>query len=251
MRHFLELTFLMVRREMIVRYRGTVLGYVWSVLNPLVFALVYIVAFKYIIRIPVDNYAVFLLTGLFPWLWMSSAMNGGTKGFEVYQAVLKSGAVRPIIVPFFVVIIEFVHFLFSLPVVLAIVIFSSGHLSLAAYAYFPLVFILTALFLFAAVCIIACLSLVFRDLGHLIQLFIQMLFFLSPVIYPLDLVPDPYKAIYNLNPFVDLILLWRQVLYTGDVQLNLMIYPLTVSCVLGVGAYFCFKFIGQRAVQWI
>jgi lipopolysaccharide transport system permease protein len=132
-KHFLELTFLMVRREMIVRYRGTILGYAWSVLNPLMFALVYIVAFKYIIRIPVENYGVFLLTGLFPWLWMSGAMNGGTKGFETYQAVLKAGAVRPIIVPFFVVIIEFVHFLFSLPVVLAIVFFSAAAIPITGY----------------------------------------------------------------------------------------------------------------------
>ena len=78
-----------------------------------------------------------------------------------------------------------------------------------------------------------------------------MLFFLSPVIYPIDLVPDSYKSVYNMNPFVDLIMLWRQVLYTGEIQLDLMVYPLIVSCVLGIGAFFCFRYIGQRAVQWI
>lgn len=251
MKHFLELTFLMIRREMIVRYRGTILGYAWSVLNPLVFALVYIIAFKYIIRIPVENYGVFLLTGLFPWLWMSGAMNGGVKGFETYQAVLKAGAVRPIIVPFFVVIIEFVHFLFSLPVVLAIVFYSVAAIPIAALIYFPIVFLLTAFFLFTTVCIVSCLSLVFRDLGHLIQLFVQMLFFLSPIIYPVDLVPDSFKTIYHLNPFVDLIMLWRQILYLGDVEWHLAVYPLIVSCCLCIGAYVCFKHIGQRAVQWI
>ena len=251
MRHFLELTFLMLRREMIVRYRGTLLGYIWSVLNPLVFAMVYFVAFKHIIRIPVENYAVFLLTGLFPWLWMSNALNSGTKGFETYQAVLKSGAVRPIIIPFFVVIIEFVHFLFSLPVVFALVAFSTVPMPFSAFIHFPLIFTLTLIFLLSTVCIISCLSLVFRDLGHLIQLFVQMLFFLSPIIYPIDLVPDSLLSIYHLNPFVDLILLWRQLLYTGDVQLQLAIYPFLLSCVLCVGSYFCLKIIGNRAVQWI
>tara|TARA_B100000686_G_scaffold354471_1_gene464940 strand:+ start:9400 stop:10155 length:756 start_codon:yes stop_codon:yes gene_type:complete len=251
MRHFFELAFLMLRRDMVVRYRGTFLGYVWSVLNPLVFAMVYFVAFKHIIRIPVENYAVFLLTGLFPWLWMSNALNNGTRGFETYQAVLKSGVANPVIIPFFVVIIEFVSFVFSLPVVFALVAFSAVPIPFSEFIYFPLVFLLTLFFLLSAVNIVACLSLVFRDLGHLIQLFIQMLFFLSPIIYPVDLVPDSLKSIYHVNPFVDLIQLWRQLLYTGDVQLELAVYPLILSCILCVVSYFCSKNIGNRAVQWI
>jgi lipopolysaccharide transport system permease protein len=251
MRHFFELTFLMMRRDMIVRYRGTILGYIWSVLNPLVFAMVYFVAFKHILRIPVENYAVFLLTGLFPWLWMSNALNNGTKGFETYQAVLKSGVVNPVIIPFFVVIIEFVNFLFSLPVVFVLVAFSSVPIPFSGFIYFPLIFLLTLLFLLSTVSIVACLSLVFRDLGHLIQLLVQMLFFLSPIIYPVDLVPDSLKSIYHVNPFVDLIQLWRQLLYTGDIQLELAVYPFILSCVLCVVSYFCLKIIGNRAVQWI
>jgi lipopolysaccharide transport system permease protein len=250
-RHFYELTFLMVRREMIVRYRGTLLGYIWSILNPLVFALVYFVAFKHILRIPVENYAVFLLTGLFPWLWMSNALNSGTKGFQTYQAVLKSGAVPAVIIPFFVVIIEFVHFLFSLPIVLALVALSPVPIPFSEFIYFPVVFAVTVVFLLSSVCIIACLSLVFRDLGHLIQLFVQMLFFLSPIIYPMDMVPESFLSIYHLNPFVDLISLWRQLLYTGDIQLHLVSYPLLLSCGLYFVSYFCLKNIGNRAVQWL
>ena len=251
MRHFFELTYLMVRREMIVRYRGTFLGYVWSILNPLVFALVYVIAFKYILRIPVENYAVFLLTGLFPWLWMSSALNGGAKGFETYQVVLKSGAVPSIIIPFFVVIIEFVHFVFSLPIVFAIIAWSGSLIPFSSLIYFPIVFALTLFFLLTSVCIISCLSLIYRDFGHLIQLFVQMLFFLSPVIYPIDMVPESLRSVYFLNPFVNLIQLWRQLLYTGDIQLQLITYPLLLSCGLCVASYFCLKIIGNRAVQWI
>lgn len=251
MRHFFELTYLMSRREVTVRYRGTLLGYIWSVLNPLVFAMVYFIAFKHILRIPVENYAIFLLTGLFPWLWMANALNGGTKAFETYQAVLKSGAVRPIIIPFFVVIIEFVHFIFSLPVVFALVAFSPETIPISSFIYFPLIIALTVIFLLSSVCIVSCLSLVFRDLGHLIQLVVQMLFFLSPILYPVDFVPKSLQSIYHLNPFVDLIQLWRQLLYTGDIQLHLAIYPFVLSCVLGVISYFCLKRIGNRAVQWI
>ena len=117
--------------------------------------------------------------------------------------------------------------------------------------YFPIVFALTLFFLLTSVCIISCLSLIYRDFGHLIQLFVQMLFFLSPVIYPIDMVPESLRSVYFLNPFVNLIQLWRQLLYTGDIQLQLITYPLLLSCGLCVASYFCLKIIGNRAVQWI
>ena len=72
--YIFEIAYLMIKRELTARYRGTIFGYLWSLLNPLAFALVYFIAFKYIVRIPVENYSVFLLCGLFPWIWISSSI---------------------------------------------------------------------------------------------------------------------------------------------------------------------------------
>lgn len=251
LKHFLELTLLIVRRELVIRYRGTVLGYLWSILNPLAFALVYFIAFRYILRIPVENYAIFVITGLFPWIWMSNSISSGTTAFGSFQGVVKNGYSRPIIIPFFIVFTEFVNFLFALPVIYLFVAISPVQLPVTSLIYFPVLALLTGLFLLGAVSIVSCLCLILRDLGHFTQLAVQMLFFLSPIIYPSDMVPEKFLAIYTLNPFVNMIELWRQLLYSGDVNLTLAIYPLIFSlCLLLIGGV-CLKRIGSRAVQWL
>jgi len=247
----IELTWLMIKREMVIKYRGTILGYIWTILSPLAFACVYYIAFKYIVRIPVENYAVFLLTGLFPWIWISSTLNNATNAFTSYQAVLKSRYINPLIVPFFVVTIEFVNFLFSIPVIIALLIYTGTNFNLSSVIHFPILIILHFVFLISASGIIACLSLIFRDLGHLIQLAIQMLFFLSPIIYPLSLVPVNYINIYKLNPFVNMIQLWRQIFNGENVDLILYAYPLIFSIFIGIISYILLNIIGKKAVQWL
>ncbi len=247
----LELTFLILKRDFIIRYRGTFIGYFWSLLNPLMFAFVYVVAFKHILRIPVENYAIFLLAGLFPWLWMSNSLANASNGFSSYQSILKCRQTSPHIIPFFIVLTEFINFLFTIPVILLFVYFSPVDIPLTSVFYFPIIFILTFAFLIFLVSIISCLSLVLRDLGHFIQLLVQMLFFLSPILYPLSLIPDQFLQIYLMNPFVNLIQLWRQVLLSGNVDLNLIIYPLFFTLGMFLISRICMKKIGNRAVQWL
>ena len=128
---------------------------------------------------------------------------------------------------------------------------SPVQLPVTSLIYFPVLALLTGLFLLGAVSIVSCLCLILRDLGHFTQLAVQMLFFLSPIIYPSDMVPEKFLAIYTLNPFVNMIELWRQLLYSGDVNLTLAIYPLIFSlCLLLIGGV-CLKRIGSRAVQWL
>ncbi len=249
--HYIELTFLMVRRDFVIRYRGTFLGYVWSILNPLVFAFVYVIAFKHILRIPVENYAIFLLTGLFPWLWISSSLSNAATGFQAYQSILKSGRTAPNVIPFFIVLTEFVNFLFTIPVILFFIYISPADIPFESFLYFPVVFVLTFAFLICAVSIISCLSLILKDLGHFILLLVQMLFFLSPVLYPVTLIPEEFLDIYLINPFVNLIELWRQVLYSGNVDAGLLIYPLFFTIGMFVAAFLLMKRIGTRAVLWL
>ena len=248
---YLELTFLVLRRDFIIRYRGTFIGYFWSLLNPFMFALVYVIAFKYILRVPVENYGIFLLAGLFPWLWMSNSISNASNGFNSYQSILRSRRTLPHIIPFFIVLTEFINFLFAIPVILLFVYFSPVEMAINSVFYFPIIFILTFAFLVCLVSIISCLSLILRDLGHFVQLLVQMLFFLSPILYPLSLIPDQFLSIYLMNPFVNLILLWRQVLYSGTLDISLTIYPFIVTLGMFFASWFCMKKIGNRAVQWL
>ncbi|MCS5625589.1 MAG: ABC transporter permease, partial [Candidatus Marinimicrobia bacterium] len=75
LQYLLDLTQVLTRKEIQIRYKNNVLGYLWSVLQPLSFALVYYIAFKIVMRIEMENYTLFLLTGLFPWQWFANSMS--------------------------------------------------------------------------------------------------------------------------------------------------------------------------------
>jgi len=182
---------------------------------------------------------------------MSSSLSNAPAGFMAYQSILKCGQNSPYIIPFFIVLTEFVNFLFTIPVILLFVFFSPVDLPLLSLVYFPVIFMLTFVFLICVVSVISCLSLILRDLGHFVQLLVQMLFFLSPILYPMSLIPEKFLPLYLLNPFVNLVELWRQILYSGDVNLTLMIYPLFFTLGMFVVACFCMKKIGNKAVQWL
>lgn len=247
----LEICFLMVKRELTARYRGTIFGYLWSFLNPMAFALVYFIAFKYIVRIPVEDYAVFLLTALFPWIWMSASVIAGNNSFENFQALLKTGFVKPIIVPLIVVFTELTHFLFAIPILIIILFLSALEINLLNFFFIPILIIFQTIFLISVVSIISCLSLVYRDISHMINIFVQMLFFLSPIIYPLSLVPSSYLTIYKLNPLVNFFELWRQSFYIGNIDYSLLIYPTIITFILIFIGNFVIHKIGDRAVEWM
>jgi len=247
----LEISFLMVKRELTARYRGTIFGYLWSFLNPMAFAAVYYIAFKYIVRIPVEDYSIFLLTGLFPWIWISASIISGTSSFENFQALLKTGYVKPIIIPLLVVFTELTHFLFAIPILLIMLFFSGFEINFLNFIFIPILMIFQTIFLISVVTIVGCLSLVYRDISHMITILIQMLFFLSPIIYPVSLVPSNYLSIYKLNPLVNFFELWRQSFYIGNIDYLLLIYPTILIFILITIAYFVIKKIGDRAVEWM
>lgn len=249
--HLLEISFLMVKRELTARYRGTIFGYLWSFLNPIAFAAVYYIAFKYIVRIPVENYSVFLLTGLFPWIWISASVISGTSSFENFQALLKTGYVKPIIIPLLVVFTEFTHFLFALPVLMIMLFFFGLEINFLNYLFIPIIMLFQTIFLISIVTIVGCLSLVYRDISHMIHIFIQMLFFLSPIIYPLSLVPKNYLSIYKLNPLVNFFELWRQSFYIGNIDFSLLIYPSILIFIFLIISKYLIRKIGDRAIEWI
>jgi lipopolysaccharide transport system permease protein len=214
---WVELLFLLVLKELKVRYKRSFLGYLWAIVNPLVFGMVYWVAFKFIMRVEMENYIVFILTGLFPWGWLSQSMTQGTGSFTNNLPLVRRVNLPKLILPLSNVVQEMVHFFFAIPVVLLVMAITGEHINpLPLLWQIPMMLVLQALFVFPLAVIGATLNVYARDIQYLVGILFSVLFFATPMIYPVSMIPEEYRTYFKLNPAYWLIDSWR-IVFAGDI----------------------------------
>lgn len=189
----------LVIRELKARYRGSILGFLWSFLNPLLLLIVYVVAFKVIMRSDKEYYAVFLFTGLLPWIWFSSSILEGANSILNGGSYVTKALFPPEILPVTVALANLVHFLLSLPILIMFVLVYKLHLSYMII-YFPVIVIIQLVFLLGLVFILSTITVFFRDMQHIIGNVLTFWFFLSPIIYEVDMIPKEYRSYFVINP---------------------------------------------------
>ena len=221
---WLELLYLLVLKELKVRYKRSWLGYVWAIANPFMFALVYWVAFKLIMRVPTENYIVFLLSGIFPWRWLSQGVIHGTGSFIHNLSLVRRVSLPKLILPLSHVVQEMVHFICAIPVIFFFMIINKVALQSWSFLWgVPLMVLLQILWVFPLAVIGAVCHVYVRDVEYLLGILFSILFYLTPMVYPLSMVPSAYQPLFKANPAYWLIDAWRLVLVGGDLTFSHMI----------------------------
>lgn len=215
---------MLVLRELRARYRGSILGFLWSFLNPLLLMLVYVLVFSVYLRVPMENYAVFLFTGLLPWLWFASSLGHATGVIVGSGALVKRVLFPAEILPLVSVLSNLVNLLLSLPLLfLFLLVF--GIRPEPVVAFLPLLLALQLLLTVGLALPLAALNVHLRDVEQILSNFLVLLFFLSPVLYPVSTVPVtlrvaetltiPLRPLYFLNPVAGLIQGYQNILFFG------------------------------------
>lgn len=212
----------LVLRELRARYRGSLLGFLWSFLNPLLLMLVYVLVFSVYMRAPMEKYAVFLFSGLLPWLWFSSSLGHAT-GVIVGSGPLVKRILFPAeILPLVSVLANLANMLLSLPL-LFLFLFLFGIRPGAALLFLPLLVGLQLLLTVGLALPLAALNVHLRDVEQILSNFLVLLFFLSPILYPVstvpltlqvaDLVTLPLRPLYFLNPVAGLVQSYQNIFF--------------------------------------
>ncbi len=219
--HARDLLTVLVLKEFRVRYKRTVLGYAWSVLQPLAFAVVYYLVFRRFIRVDTGEvgYTLFLVLGLFPWQWFNNAVAGGANALVVNATLIKQVSFPRVYAVISGLLNELLHFVLTLPIMLLFLFGSGGRPRLAWLWQLPLLLLVQALLTLGLALLAAAGNLVLRDLERLIGIGLLMLFYLTPVVYPPDLIPQDLKWILYANPMGCLVVLWRDVMINASVDL--------------------------------
>jgi len=201
----------LVTRDLKARYRGSTLGLLWTLLNPLFHMAIYALVFSIYIRIDMERYAAFLLCGLLPWIWLSSSLLMGATSVVEGGSLLKKVFFPPQVLPTVTVTANFVNFLMGVPLVLAFLLLFGVQLGWAMLALPPIMAAQFGLTL-GLTLIVSAASVRYRDIPHILGHLLTFWFFLSPIIYPATQVPERFRPILSLNPFTPFVVAYQDTL---------------------------------------
>lgn len=230
-----------VKKDVGGKYKNSFLGVLWSFINPLLQIAVYAFVFQIIMRSSIENYAVYLCCALVPWQYFSSVVLRGAATIIDNGNIIKKVYFPREILPISIVTSEGINFLISTIIILGFVIVSGIGLSVNIFWYFLIVIIQYIISLGISF-IVSSLSVYFRDLLHLLGVFMQLLFYATPIVYSAQDVPAGFRWLLKINPMSYLIEGYRAIFYDkmppDFKSLGIALLMGIVLCVIG---YFVFR----------
>ena len=212
-------------RELRARYKGSLFGFAWNFLNPLLQLLVYYLLFGVVLRVrlvsalgqenPPYGYAVFLFTGLLPWTFFANSLQGGASAVLANAGLVKKVRLPLQILPAATVLSSLVNFLLSL-VVLAVVVLVAGVPPHATLVFVPLLIAIEVVLALGFAYALGALAVFFRDTLHILGIGLTLWYFLTPVIFSLESIANPtYSFLLHLNSMTPLITGYQRVILDG------------------------------------
>jgi lipopolysaccharide transport system permease protein len=232
----------LVVRDLKARYRGSALGLLWTLVNPLLYMGIYTLVFSVYMRIGMDRYAAFLLSGLLPWIWFSSSLLGGTTSIIDGASLIKKVFFPPQVLPTVTVIANFVNFLLSLPLLFGLLLLFGVTLGWALLAL-PLIMTAQFALTLGLTLIVSATSVRYRDIPPILGHLFTFWFFLTPIIYPVTQAPERFRSLLFLNPVTPFCLAYQDALLY-----NRLASWEVFGAMIGVGALALF--IGVLIFGW-
>jgi ABC-2 type transport system permease protein len=209
-RRYLHSLWLLSARDLRVRYATSALGYLWSVLDPLVMSLIYWFVFTQVFGRGVgeEPYIVFLITALLPWVWFNAAVSDFTRAFSKDARLVRSTSIPRSIWVNRIVLSKGVEFIFSIPVLVLFAVFSGASVGWGVL-WFPVAVLLQTILLVGLGLLVAPLCVLYSDLERTTKLILRALFYASPIIYGVSDLPAPFTELAAFNPLAGIFTLYR------------------------------------------
>ena len=234
-------------RDLKARYRGSALGYFWSLANPLLLLVVYTVVFtRFFPRPEVEPYAVFLFTGILPWTFFAGAVLEATSSIISNGGLLKKVMFPAETLPIVVVLSHLVHFVLAIPILLGSIILGAilSDVPITGWMLFaPAIMILQTVFVIGVTLVTSSSAVLFRDLRDIVANLLNLGFFLTPIIYSIDssFIHPAIRILLRLNPVTPFVLGFQAVFFLGRLpsttDLVLMIFYAGASLWLGLTVF--------------
>ena len=205
----------LVMRELKARYRGSVLGFLWSFINPLLLLLIY--SFVFTVVVPnkdplAQPYALFMFCGILPWTWFSASLSEASNSLIANGNLIKKVLFPAEVLPIVSVLANMVHFFLGLPILAAFLIWYAKPIHALELLWFPVVVFVQLLFTIGLSLILSALAVHFRDIKDILSNVLTLWFFATPIIYTWMMMKD-YMGYLNWNPFTHLAISYQEILF--------------------------------------
>ena len=231
----------LVVRDLKIRYKNSVLGVLWSLLNPLLMTLVFTVVFTLMLQSDIEDYPVFFMCGYLPWSFLQASLMGSTNSIVGNAHLIKKVYFPREVLPLSEVLSNLVNFLLALIVLFGMILVFQVKLS-PAVLLLPVLILAQVLFMLGISFFLATANVFYRDTEHILQVLMQAWFFLTPIFYPITILPESSQILgmtvniqlwaRRLNPMASLVASYRDILYRGVPTGLDFLFRTIVTCVI-------------------
>lgn len=211
---FRELIWALALKELKIRYKRSVLGFLWALLNPALLMIVLTFVFSHILVIQLHHYAIFLLSVLLPWTFLSQSLSYAAESIVGNADLIKKIAIAKLIFPVAAVVSNLINLLLSL-IPLAAVVLIMGHPFYWTWLYLPIPLLALTIFTLGGTFFFATANVYYRDVAHILQILLQAWFYATPILYEITLFPARYRWVFKLNPVLYVLNGFRLSVYYG------------------------------------
>ena len=194
-----QMIFSLVKKDLRGRYKGSVLGFLWTFINPLMQLVVYTFVFTYIMKAGIEKYYLYLFVALIPWIFFSSAITGGSSSIVAQKDLIKKIYFPREVIPISYVTSCFVNMLLCFLII------------------FPVVMVVEYFLALGMAMLSSAVTVYFRDLEHILGIVTMVWMYMTPIFYSIDMIPEKLRFVYHINPMSSVISCYRDVLYYSQV----------------------------------
>ena len=236
-----ELIWALALKELKIRYKRSVLGFLWALLNPILFMLVLTAVFSTVMPMQYPHYAIFLLSVLLPWTFFSQSLSYAAEAIVGNGELIKKVKVAKLVFPIAAVVSNMINLMLSLiPLILLVALMRHPfHLT---WFFLPVPLAALTIFTLGATFFFAAINVYYRDVSHILAILLQAWFYVTPIIYSLDQFPAKYRFYFKLNPLQYFFNGFRLSVYYG-------LLPTWYSIVVSFSVAFAALYVGFKIFQ--
>jgi len=245
-----DMIYSLVRRELRGRYKGSVLGFLWTYINPLCQIIVYTIVFSTIFKVDIDKFYLYLIIGMMPWIFFSSSIQGGSTCIRAQADMVKKIYFPREVIPISYVTSTFANMLFSFIIVFLAILVSGVGVNLTALLYLPIIMIIEYILALGLVFIISSATVYFRDLEQIVGVLMMAWIYLTPIMYDVDYIPESWRTLFFMNPMTPIIVVYHDILYNKQIPETLhMLQSGAVSVIILVIGFLIFTKLDKNFAE--
>jgi len=238
-----------IKKDFRGKYKKSFLGVLWSFLNPLFQLLVYALVFPFILKNGIENYTVFLIVGLMPWTFFNSTVIQSAASVVVNGGIIKKVYFPREILPISTTTSNLINFLIT-EIIVIIALLISGVGIGPSILILPIIVLIQYILQLGISFILSSITVYIRDVEYLINVFMMLMFYLSPIVYSPDMIPERFLPLFKLNPMFHIISYYREILYYKQIpNIGGIILLFVICIVILIVGYSIFRKLEKRFAE--